>query len=94
MALDSHHASFLREVHELLLECLISRSHHKAYVHDRAVFLGSCSNEERIAVNLVIKDGSLLLVHLVYCLNSTKILDPLESFLHHEDREYWRRVEH
>ena len=85
MTLDTYHAALLCECHELVLKSLIARSHHEAYVHERTVFLGSCSHEERVAVDLIIEDGSLLLVHLVDSLYTAHFLDPLESLVHHED---------
>ena len=94
MALDAHHAAFLGEGHELVLEVLVARSHHEAHVHDRTVFLGGGADEERVAVDLVVEHLCLLDVHPVHHRKAADTLEPLQGLGHHEDREHRRGVEH
>ena len=94
MALDSYHSSFLCESHKLVLESLIARCHNEAYVHYRTVFLGCCTYEIRVAVDLCVKHSRLLLVDLLDSLESAHFLNPLQCLVHNEDREHRRSVEH
>ena len=56
VALDADHAAFLCELHELVLQLFVSRSHHPAMVHDGAVLLVCDStNEHAVAVNLLVE---------------------------------------
>ena len=94
MTLDSGHASFLGEGHELILKMLISLCHHETYVHERTVFDSCCALEQWVAVDLCIKKGSLLLIDLLDCLYTSHFLEPSESFVHHVDGKYRRSIEH
>ena len=79
MSLDADQTSFFCKVHELILEVFISRSHDEAYIHYRAVFLGSSTYEEWVTVYFSIKESGFFLVDLVDGFNSAKILQPLEG---------------
>ena len=81
MTLDTGHALRLCECHELVLEVLIALCHNEANVHDRTVLNCSSALEYRVAVDLGIKKGCLLLVDLVDCLDTTDLLENKAGYL-------------
>ena len=94
MPLDADHSLAFREFEEFVLESLMARSHHEAYIHYGAVFPGRRSDEQAVPVDFVIQKSGLFHIYPVYGFHSAYSLEPFEGFLHHEDREYRRGVEH
>ena len=94
MALDAYDVLALGEGEELILQSLVSGSHHEADVHYGTVFLLGGADEQRVAVDLSIKRSGLLLIDSVDGVDAADALEPLQGLVHHEDAEHRRGVEH
>ena len=96
VTLDADHAALFGEGHEGVLFVLVARGHHPAVVHDGAVSLvGDSAHEHAVAVDFLIQEVGFLHVDLVHFGDTTDgVLEPGEGFVHHEDGEHGRSVEH
>ena len=94
MTLDTYHTPFLCIRHELILKRLIAWRHHEAHIHYGPVLLRRSTYKQRVAVDLIIEEAGLLYIDLIDSLHTADALEPFEGLVHHEYREYRRRIEH
>ena len=96
MTFDTYHAAFFGESHESVLQVLATFGHNPAVVHYGTVFLAfHGAAEHGVAVDLFVKQSRFLGVDFVHLGHASDgVLNPFQSFVHHEYVDYRRSVEH